>query len=92
MLAHDGDQVHSRCEVADTGIAISAGQRQRIADGFTQAEASISRRFGGPGMGLVLCRHLVGPRAAASSSTAVPVPATASGSISRRARRRAGPR
>ncbi|MCH1924026.1 PAS domain S-box protein [Shewanella sp. C32] len=45
--------------VKDTGIGISAEQQARIFDGFTQAEASITRRYGGTGLGLVICRQLV---------------------------------
>src|SRR5690606_32521968 len=45
-------RVHLRVAVSDTGIGISAEQMQRIFDGFTQAEASTSRRYGGSGLGL----------------------------------------
>ena len=48
-----------RISISDTGIGISPEQLLRIFEGFTQAEASTSRRFGGTGLGLVICRRLV---------------------------------
>ncbi|WP_350446421.1 PAS domain S-box protein [Pseudomonas solani] len=48
-----------RVSVSDTGIGISPEQLERIFDGFTQAEASTSRRFGGTGLGLVICKRLI---------------------------------
>ncbi len=48
-----------RFAVADTGIGIAPHHKQGIFKGFTQAEASTSRRFGGTGLGLAICQRLV---------------------------------
>ncbi|MEQ3703839.1 CHASE domain-containing protein [Thalassolituus sp.] len=47
-----------RISVEDTGIGISKENQVHIFDGFTQAEVSTSRRYGGTGLGLVICKRL----------------------------------
>ncbi|SAK55603.1 multi-sensor hybrid histidine kinase [Caballeronia fortuita] len=53
------DTVRVRIAVSDSGIGISETQLERIFEGFTQAEASTSRRYGGSGLGLVISKRLV---------------------------------
>ncbi len=52
------DQVGICFEVADTGIGISADDCSRLFTLFEQIDGSSTRKYGGTGLGLALCRQL----------------------------------
>ncbi|QDQ82705.1 ATP-binding protein [Paraburkholderia megapolitana] len=55
------DAQHQIVEIAvtDSGIGIAPDVQMQIFEPFVQAEPSTSRRFGGVGLGLAICRRLV---------------------------------
>ena len=58
LLADEADRLLLRFAVQDTGIGVTADQRDKLFAPFTQADASTARRFGGTGLGLAITRHM----------------------------------
>lgn len=56
---HDDSSQMLHFSVRDTGIGMTLLQQTRIFNAFTQADASITRRFGGTGLGLVISNRIV---------------------------------
>ena len=55
----ENNQALIRFDICDTGIGISKEAQKRIFEIFTQADASITRRYGGTGLGTSIAKQLV---------------------------------
>lgn len=57
--ARAGDRIELFFMVIDSGIGIAKADQDKLFKSFSQVDASISRKYGGTGLGLNICKQLV---------------------------------
>lgn len=55
----DNQRIDLRVQIQDTGIGMTKKQQDKLFKSFSQVDSSTTRRFGGTGLGLVICKKLV---------------------------------
>jgi two-component system sensor histidine kinase/response regulator len=59
IAARPKNRCHMLLSVSDTGIGLDSDNMLKIFDKFTQADISITRQYGGTGLGLPICKLLI---------------------------------
>jgi two-component system, sensor histidine kinase and response regulator len=59
LIERTGEKVQLKFSVRDTGIGMTQLQAAKLFQPFTQADMSTTRKHGGTGLGLTICRRLV---------------------------------
>ncbi|WP_262152451.1 response regulator [Chryseobacterium foetidum] len=71
-LRMDDSNIVLRFSVRDTGIGIPVEKQKHIFDAFTQENSSISKRYGGTGLGLTISNNILGYMGSHLSLSSVP--------------------
>ncbi len=61
ITSEDANEHEMRCSfsISDTGVGLSEEQRKRLFSAFSQADSTVTRNFGGTGLGLVISKSIV---------------------------------
>jgi ABC-type amino acid transport substrate-binding protein/CheY-like chemotaxis protein len=59
VLSVNNQKATLQISVKDTGIGMNKKQIERLFKSFSQGDGTTTRKYGGTGLGLVICRHLV---------------------------------
>ena len=58
-ISENDETVQVKISVVDQGIGISEDAQTKLFEAFSQADSSTTRRFGGTGLGLTICKSLI---------------------------------
>ncbi len=59
IITENDDTVTTAFVIKDSGIGISVAQQERIFESFLQADDTVTREYGGTGLGLTICKKLI---------------------------------
>jgi len=58
-VEESGDEITLKTEIADSGIGMTDEQQKKLFTSYVQADSSITKNFGGTGLGLVISKQIV---------------------------------